>query len=105
MLLLNDLRLAEYSKAASRENRARIAGAKRLERTQILPKLEPQCCRRHLRVDREHRLKVRFSQTRGRMFVQAAAEFRDVFPADSQPGGVRMAAEFIQQIAARGQPV
>ena len=39
------------------------------------------------------------------MFVQAAAEFRDVFASDRKAGRMRMAAEFIQQIAAHRQTV
>ena len=39
------------------------------------------------------------------MFIQAAAELRNAFAANRQTGSVRMTAEFVQQIAARRQPV
>ena len=39
------------------------------------------------------------------MFIQAAAEFRDVFAPDRESGRVRMPPEFIQQVAANRQTV
>src|SRR6267154_4677774 len=105
MLLLDDVRLAQNSKPASRENRARITGAKGLKRAKILRQPKPDRIRRNLSVDREHRLQICFSQTRRRMFIQATAEFRDMFAADRQSGGVRVPTELIQQIAANRQPV
>ena len=105
MLFLNNLRLAQDPKPSRRENRPRIAGPKRLERTQILRQLKPKRLRIHLSIDRNHWLQILFSQTRRCMFIQAATEFRDVFAPDRESGRVRVAAEFIQQVATGRQTV
>src|SRR5258706_7085626 len=105
MLLLDDLRFAQNSKTASREHRPRIAGAKRLERAQILRQPKPYRSRSNLSIDREHRLKICFSQARRRMFIQASAEFRDMFAPDRQPSCVRVPTELIKQVAANRQAV
>src|SRR5260370_42475749 len=105
MLLFNCLRLAQYAEAARHKQRPRVAGAKWFQRAQLLRKLKTKRARRNFRVDVKCRRQVFFSQTRGRMFIQATAELRNAFASNSQTGGVRMTAEFVEQIAARRQPV
>src|SRR5437879_1149902 len=105
MLLLNYLRLAQDPKPTSRENRPRIAGAKRLKCSQILRELKPERLRIHLSIDPDDWLQILFSQARRCMFIQAAAKFGDVLAPDRESGRVGMPAEFVQQVATDRQAV
>src|SRR5439155_22749428 len=105
MLLFDYLRFAQYAEAARHKQRPRITGAKWLQRAQFLRKLKTEGARRNFRIDVKRRRQVFFSQTRGRVFIQATAELRNAFASNRQTGSVRMTAEFVQQIAARRQPV
>src|SRR2546425_11581986 len=105
MLLFDYLRLAQYAEPAGHEQRARVTGAKWFQRAQLLRKLKTEGARRNFRIDLKRRRQVFFRQTRRRVFIQAAAELRNAFASNRQTGSVRMTAEFVEQIAARRQPV
>src|SRR5436309_10902405 len=105
MLLLNNLRLAHNSEAPRTEHRPRISGPKRLQDTQILRKLKTNLRRRHFYINANRRNKILLSQTRGCMFIQAAAQLGDVLASNCQSRRVRMSSKFLQQIAAGGQSV
>src|ERR1041384_7040081 len=105
MLLLNDLRLAHDAKSAGREDGTRISGAERLKSLQVLRKLEAQVLGRDLSVDRYKRSQIIFSQTRCRMVVQALPKLIDAVAANCESRRVRMAAEFLEQIATSRQPI
>src|SRR5205809_137221 len=104
MLLLNNLRLAHNSEART-EHWPRISGAKWLQDTQILRKLKTNLRRRHFCINANRRNKILLSQTRGCMFIQAAAQLGDVLASNCQSSRVRMPSKFLQQIAAGGQSV
>src|SRR6266545_3061447 len=105
MLLFNNLRLAQNTKSAGHENRARIARAKRFERAQFLRKLKSERVRRNFPIDIKLGQQVFISQTRRRMFIQATAEFGDGFTTNRQSSSVRMAAKLVQQISTRRKSI
>ena len=97
MLLLNDLGLAQNAKSARHKYRPRIARPKRLERPQILRQLKSQLFRVKFRINRQHGRQIIFSQTRGRMLIQAPSKFFDLIAPNRKPGRVRMPTKLFQQ--------
>src|SRR5438445_11871274 len=105
MLLLDDLRLAQNFEASRTEHRPRISCAERLKYTQILRKLEAKSRCRHFCINAKRRNQIILSQTRGCMFIQAAAQLGDALASNCQASRVRMSSKFVQQIATGSQPI
>src|ERR1041384_4673910 len=105
MLLLNDLRIAHDTKSAGQEDWTRISAPKRLKCAQILREPEAQILGRDFSVDRYKRSQIIFSQTRRSVVVQAPPEFIDAVAANRESRRMRMATEFLQQIATSRQAI